>query len=121
MALLDVRKEIDFCRKVGVKILGVVENMSIFACPCCKVIAQTKLSNLESQIFVFQRLSEIFPATTGGARKMCEELNVPFLGNLPLDPTLARCCDEGRNFVTELPDSPAVKNLKSIIESKFGI
>nr|CAI5830308.1 unnamed protein product [Callosobruchus analis] len=37
VALLDVRKEIDFCRKVHVRILGVIENMSIFVCPCCRV------------------------------------------------------------------------------------
>lgn len=37
VALLDVRKEIDFCKKVNVPILGVIENMSIFVCPCCKV------------------------------------------------------------------------------------
>ncbi|XP_018325930.1 cytosolic Fe-S cluster assembly factor NUBP1 homolog isoform X2 [Agrilus planipennis] len=36
VALLDVRKEIDFCRKVNVKILGVIENMSLFVCPNCK-------------------------------------------------------------------------------------
>ena len=37
VALLDVRKEISFCRKVGLPILGVVENMSGFVCPKCKV------------------------------------------------------------------------------------
>lgn len=37
ISLLDVRKEITFCRKVGIPILGVVENMSGFACPCCEV------------------------------------------------------------------------------------
>ena len=37
VALLDVRKEIDFCKKVKIRVLGVVENMSIFVCPCCKV------------------------------------------------------------------------------------
>lgn len=37
VALLDVRKEIDFCRKVNIKVLGVVENMSVFVCPNCKV------------------------------------------------------------------------------------
>lgn len=37
VALLDVRKEIDFCRKVNIHILGVIENMSIFVCPCCQV------------------------------------------------------------------------------------
>lgn len=99
VALLDVRKELDFCRKVNINVLGVIENMSIFACPCC------------------QRVSEIFPATTGGAQRMCDEYNVPFLGTLPLDPKLARCCDEGRDYLTELPDSPAVKALGSIVEN----
>lgn len=37
VALLDVRKEIDFCRKTSVKILGVIENMAVFVCPNCKV------------------------------------------------------------------------------------
>lgn len=45
VALLDVRKEIDFCRKVNINILGVVENMSIFVCPCCKV-------NKHEQIYI---------------------------------------------------------------------
>ena len=37
VSLLDVRKEINFCRKVNVPIIGVIENMSGFACPKCKV------------------------------------------------------------------------------------
>lgn len=43
VALLDVRKEIDFCRKVNIPILGVVENMSIFVCPKCKVRVITRI------------------------------------------------------------------------------
>ena len=38
VACQDVRKEINFCKKVGVRVLGVVENMSSFICPCCQVI-----------------------------------------------------------------------------------
>ncbi|XP_019870205.2 cytosolic Fe-S cluster assembly factor NUBP1 homolog [Aethina tumida] len=97
VALLDVRKEIDFCKKVKINIIGVVENMSIFVCPCC------------------QRQSEIFPATTGGAKQMCQDLDVPYLGSLPLDPKIARCCDEGKDFITELPNSPAVQSLNGIV------
>lgn len=100
VALLDVRKEIDFCRKVKINILGVVENMAGFKCPCCDVI------------------TEIFPSTTGGARKMCEDLDVPFLGSLLLDPKLTRCCDEGGDFISELPESPTVKALQDIVKSK---
>lgn len=98
VALLDVRKEIDFCFKVNVKILGVIENMSSFVCPKC------------------EKSSDIFPASTGGAKKMCEELKVPFLGSLPLDPRIARCCDEGKDFVTELADSPALKASHEIVK-----
>lgn len=50
---------------------------------------------------------------------MCADLNVTFLGSLPLDPKLARCCDEGKDFISEMPDSPAVTNLKVIIESEY--
>ncbi|XP_039283979.1 cytosolic Fe-S cluster assembly factor nubp1-like isoform X2 [Nilaparvata lugens] len=97
VALLDVRKEISFCRKVGVKIAGIVENMSLFVCPKCKNEA------------------EIFPANTGGGKKMADELELPFLGSLPLDPLLARCCDEGRNYLTELPNSPTVTAVENIV------
>ncbi|KAM3957730.1 NUBP iron-sulfur cluster assembly factor 1 [Aphomia sociella] len=98
VALLDVRKELQFCKKVGVKVLGVVENMSMFVCPNCK------------------SRSEIFPATTGGATQMCSDLSQRMLGRLPLDPLLARCCDDGRDFLQELPNSPAVVALKEIVD-----
>ncbi|XP_066992109.2 cytosolic Fe-S cluster assembly factor nubp1 [Anabrus simplex] len=97
VALLDVRKEIDFCRKVNIRVLGVIENMSTFVCPKCKV------------------QSQIFQATTGGASKMAAELGIPFLGSLPLDPQLARSCDEGNNFLTDLPESPASQAFSSIL------
>lgn len=48
---------------------------------------------------------------------MCEDLGVPFLGSLPLDPLLARYCDEGKDYLTELPDNTATKALREIIES----
>lgn len=98
VALLDVRKEIDFCRKANIPILGVIENMNIFVCPKCK--------NSE----------EIFPALTGGGYAMAKELNIEFLGSLPLDPLLARCCDEGKNFLTEFPQSPTIFTLQTIVQ-----
>ncbi|KOX74655.1 Cytosolic Fe-S cluster assembly factor NUBP1 like protein [Melipona quadrifasciata] len=98
VALLDVRKEIDFCRKVNIPILGVIENMSIFVCPNCN------------------NSVEIFPALTGGGCVMAKELNVEFLGSLPLDPLLAKCCDEGKNFLTEIPESPTILTLQTIVQ-----
>ncbi|CAG9793636.1 unnamed protein product [Diatraea saccharalis] len=97
-ALLDVRKEIAFCRKVDLPILGVVENMTLFVCPNCKT------------------RSEIFPASTGGAGQMCVELAAPLLGRLPLDPTLARCCDNGLDLFEELPDNPTVLAARQIVD-----
>lgn len=49
---------------------------------------------------------------------MCLDLGVPFLGSLPLDSKIARCCDEGKDFLTELPDSFAVLALKDIVKGK---
>ena len=98
VALLDVRKEIDFCRKAGIKIVGVVENMAGFVCPNC------------------DGESEIFIASTGGARKLCEDEGLPFLGSVPLDPRIGMACDYGENFLEAFPDSPAVRQIYKIVE-----
>jgi Mrp family chromosome partitioning ATPase len=46
VALLDVRKELDFCRKAGIRVFGIVENMSGFVCPSCHVsFACVELTN----------------------------------------------------------------------------
>ncbi|KAK1165024.1 cytosolic Fe-S cluster assembly factor nubp1 [Acipenser oxyrinchus oxyrinchus] len=99
VSLQDVRKEIAFCRKVNLPIIGVVENMSGFVCPKCK------------------NNSQIFPPTTGGAEKMCKELNIPLLGKVPLDPRIGKSCDEGKSFLSEVPDSAATAAYRSIIHS----
>jgi len=96
LALLDVRKEINFCKKVGLPILGVIENMSTFVCPKCKT--ETK----------------IFAPTTGGAIKMCQDMDVKFLGSIPLDPLIARSCDEGKSYISQSPDSLASQAYKKI-------
>lgn len=99
MALLDVRKEINFCKKAGINILGLVENMSGFVCPNCK------------------GESQIFRATTGGGKALCKELNIPFLGSVPLDPRIGKCCETGESFLDEYPDSPASAAILEVIES----
>merc|ERR1712241_1166152 len=79
VALLDVRKEVDFCKKVNLPILGFVENMSSFKCGKCA------------------HESIIWPALSGGAEKMAQDLNVPLMGKIPLDPLIGKACDEGIN------------------------
>ncbi|KAJ3007924.1 cytosolic Fe-S cluster assembly factor nbp35 [Thoreauomyces humboldtii] len=97
MSLQDVRKEISFCRKVGVPIIGVVENMAGFVCPGC------------------HKESVIFAPTTGGARKMAEDTGIPFLGSIPLDPRIGKSCDLGESFLDSYPDSPAHKAYTDVI------
>lgn len=99
VALLDVRKEIDFCRKANIKILGLVENMSGFVCPSCK------------------GESQIFSATTGGGRKLCEDLNIPFLGSVPLDPRIGKSCDAGESFFDNYADSPASNAILDVVDA----
>jgi len=97
VALLDVRKEIDFCNKVNLPIIGVVENMSTFVCPKC------------------QFESKLFPATTGGGQLMASDYNLKFLGRLPLDPRLGKCCDEGTSYLSEYPDAPTARGYRDIV------
>lgn len=97
MALLDVRKELDFCRKAGIRVLGLVENMSGFVCPNCR------------------HRSDIFRASTGGGRALAKEMNVPFLGAVPLDPRIGQACDYGESFFDACPDSPAVEALREVV------
>ena len=75
VAISDVRKEINFCVKTGVKILGVVENMSGYVCPCCGVPAN-----------IFSK---------GGGEVMATEFGVPFLGSVPLDGLWGQLVEEG--------------------------
>ena len=97
VSLLDVRKEIDFCRKAGIRILGLVENMSGFVCPKCT------------------HTSEIFRATTGGGRRLAKETGVPFLGAVPLDSRIGMACDYGESFFDNFPDSPTCRALKEVV------
>mmetsp|Transcript_27316 Transcript_27316/g.38502 ORF Transcript_27316/g.38502 Transcript_27316/m.38502 type:complete len:275 (+) Transcript_27316:92-916(+) len=99
VSLMDVRKEINFCKKVGVPIIGVVENMSGFVCPKCN------------------KETKIFPPTTGGAQKMAKDMEVPFLGSIPIDPRIARACDEGKFYMDEFPESEATKSFNNVIDA----
>lgn len=87
VALADVRKEINFFRKTGIKLIGVVENMSGFVCPCC---------NNETTIF---------HPTSGGAEPMCKNMDAPYLGRIPLDPMLTKACDTGKSWKDCLGDT----------------
>jgi len=91
VSLQDARKAIEMFRQMKVDVIGVVENMSYFVCPHC---------NHEVDIF-----------SRGGAEKTAKNFNVPFLGNIQLDPDIRKAGDSGRPAVLEGEDSPHAKSL----------
>ncbi len=86
VALADVRKSINFCRKVGLKMLGLVENMSGLFCPHC---------------------NEFIPIfRTGGGVRTSDAMKLPFLGELPFDPKVVEGGDKGVPVLEENGQSP---------------
>jgi len=101
IALLDVRKQISFCRKVDLPILGIIENMSVFICPTCNYA------------------SSILPNSTGGAEKLCQDTGLKLIGKVPLDPTIGQFCDEGKNLFSEDSNNKVVKEYENIVQAIF--
>lgn len=97
ISISDVKKEINFCRKVGVQILGVVENMAGFVCPNCS------------------ECSDIF--SRGGGEAMAYEFQVPFLGSVPIDPMFVRLIEEG--IVPHYPAGTVIDG-KTVADSEPG-
>ncbi|KAJ2723388.1 cytosolic Fe-S cluster assembly factor cfd1 [Coemansia sp. Benny D115] len=99
VALTDVKKEINFCRKVGLDVLGLVENMSGFVCPFC-----AECTNVFS---------------TGGGEGLAKFMDVPFLGRAPIDPNLVMLLeDEDKTVVPDVNNPDAEKKRTgSIVET----
>lgn len=85
----DVRKSIDFCNKLEVDVVGVVENVSGFVCTGCKC---------ETHIF-----------SSGGGEKTADEFGVRFLGKIQIDPAIGIACDNGSPFVYTHSQTPVAK------------
>ncbi len=94
IALLDARKGLKMFEKVGIPILGVVENMGIHICSKC---------GHEEHVF-----------GEGGGQKMCDDYGVPFLGALPLDIQIRREADGGTPTVVADPDGRIAAIYKEI-------
>lgn len=93
VALLDSRKAVNMFRLMEVRVLGVVENMSGLVCPHCG-----------ERIEVFK---------TGGGERAARELNVPFLGAIPLDAEIGRLGDMGQTFTTK--ETQAAKAFDQVV------
>lgn len=121
VSIVDVRKEINFCKKTGIKVLGVVENMSGLRQPLSEFSFKDEAGNDLTQLVqeaVQKALvqhnqqsatgvnnksgriiaeTDVFWTTRGGAAAMSSDMGVPFLGKVPLDSSLSRAGEEGRS------------------------
>jgi ATP-binding protein involved in chromosome partitioning len=91
-----VKKAVNFARTLGLPIIGVIENMSGFICPNCG-----------AKIDIFQ---------SGGGEKIAKEMEVPFLGKIPIDQRICEDSDRGKPFIVEHRDSPASKAFMEIVQ-----
>ncbi|KAJ5647276.1 hypothetical protein N7490_003648 [Penicillium lividum] len=109
VATSDVRKEANFCVKTNIPVLGVIENMSGYACPCCG-----EVSNLFS---------------SGGGEVMAQQLGIPFLGKVPVDVKFGELVEgkmevsddeddemEGEDGLEKLQVEPAEQDDRPLVE-----
>jgi Mrp family chromosome partitioning ATPase len=101
VATLDARKSAKFVEKLGLPVIGIIENMSGMLCPHCG-----------EEIDLFGK---------GGGRKIAEELSVPFLGAIPLDIEMRKAGDEGRPFIIRRGDSPTWKSVDKVMEELIRV
>ncbi|MFA6029302.1 MAG: Mrp/NBP35 family ATP-binding protein [Elusimicrobiota bacterium] len=94
IAVSDVRKAVAMFRKLEVPVLGVVENMSVFACPHCG------------------KASRLFGA--GGGKGLSEDFRIPDLGSIPLDPLVCEGGERGVPVVLSHPESAAAAAFRSL-------
>ena len=92
-----VKKAITFAKQLDVPVIGIIENMSGFICPKCG-----------AKIDIFK---------AGGGKKISEDLSVPYLGKIPIDPAICIDSDGGTPFIAENSASPAIKAFSEITEN----
>lgn len=101
VALSDVRKSINFCHTINMDIVGLVENMGPFDCPCCgKSIALFK---------------------SDGGKATADKMEVAFLGTLPFDPQVVKTCDQGNAVELASVAPPFMAAVKAVAEKVLRI
>ncbi len=95
VALIDVKKSISFCKKLNMPIIGLVENMSGFICPSCRI-----------RVDIFKN---------GGGKKLAADSGLNFLGDIPIDPAIVAGSDNGDPFTSEDTDSKVFNSFEKII------
>ena len=101
VSLMDSRKAVAFARRLDLKILGIVENMSGLACPHCG-----------KSIDLFK---------TGGGERIARELDVPFLGRVPIDPRIVSLGDEGKSILSVHPEAESSRSIQDIVDKVISL
>jgi ATP-binding protein involved in chromosome partitioning len=96
VAMLDVKKAINFAKQLNAPIIGLIENMSGFVCPYCG------------------KTTYIFKSGTG--EKISKEFGINFLGSIPMESTVVEDGDDGTPMVVSHPESNSSKNFRSIVD-----
>ena len=94
VSVSDVKKAVGMFRQLNIPVLGVIENMSYFVCGHC------------------HERTEIFGS--GGGRKIAEEMQIPFLGEVPIDTRVRSGGDDGQPIVSAAPDAPAAQAFSAV-------
>ncbi len=96
VALSDVRKSINFCKKINRPLFGLIENMSGYVCPHCN------------------KAVDLFG--TGGGEKTATEFGINFLGRIPFDPNLVKAGDAADSYQEKYADTPAAQAFAAIAD-----
>ena len=134
-SMADVRKELNFCKKVGIRVLGVLENMSGMLLPltgisgdedaAMQLVDTATGEDRTAQMLdlIRQKCPELLkcslstsvlrPPAGGGPREMAAQFGAPYLGRLPLDPKVFDATERGRAVD---PSSPSAGPLARIVE-----
>ncbi len=97
VAVMDVRKSLDFAQKLGLPVLGIIENMSYIDCPHCG-----------KRIYLFEG---------EGVAKMLLDYNLDLLARLPFDKNIASSCDKGRPFIYDFGKTESAQTLQKFVDS----
>ena len=89
-----MRKSINFCKTVKMKILGIVENMSSYTCPHCG-----------ESVDIFG---------SGGGERTAALAGLKLLGRIPFDPNIVKCGDAGISYQEQYADAPATRVFREI-------
>ena len=94
LSVREAYRTVTFFRQLKVPIIGLVENMADFSCPHCEEF--------------------LTPFGEGGGEKLAEDLSIPFVGKIPVDPLVAACGDKGEPVIATLPQSSTAGALREI-------